>query len=62
LKTATLIVLLVPVLGAAIVGVPLALIWSINTLFTLDIDYTLKTWAAMLLVAALISAGPPKRS
>ena len=42
---------------AAIVLVPLALIWSVNTLFpSTAIDYTLATWAAMLLISATLSA------
>jgi hypothetical protein len=62
LKTATLIVLLVPVIVGAIVVVPLALIWALNTLFALGIAYTMKTWLAMLLLSAVFSAGSAKRS
>lgn len=36
--------------------VPLALIWSLNTLFMLSIGYTWETWAAMLLLSAVLSA------
>jgi hypothetical protein len=45
------IVLLLAVLVA--VG-PLAAIWSLNTLFGLSIAYTLKTWAAALVLAWVI--------
>lgn len=34
--------------------VPLVLIWSLNTLFGLGIGYSLSTWAAAFVLAALI--------
>ena len=37
---------------AAIVFGPWALVWALNTLFALTIPYTLKTWAAALLLSA----------
>lgn len=33
---------------------PLATIWALNTLFSLSIAYTLKTWAAALLLSAAV--------
>ena len=33
---------------------PLALIWSLNTLFSLGINYTLWTWLAMLVLSGSI--------
>lgn len=33
---------------------PLATIWALNTLFPLSIAYTLKTWAAALLLSAAV--------
>lgn len=51
-------------LGALFVGtivlVPLALIWSVNTLFATEIAYTFKTWAAAaVLYTVLYSAVKP---
>ena len=34
---------------------PLLLIWAINTLFGLGILYTLKTWAAALIVGCVLA-------
>ena len=41
----------------ALLAVPVALIWSFNTLFpVLEIPYTVDTWAAALLISAALSA------
>jgi len=34
---------------------PLALIWSLNTLFALGIAYTFKTWAAALILGGMLT-------
>lgn len=38
---------------ALVIG-PLAVIWSMNTLFGLDIGYTFWTWLAALLLSACV--------
>lgn len=48
----TFIALIVSVLA---IFVPLGLIWALNTLFQLGIAYTLKTWAAALILIILFS-------
>lgn len=35
--------------------VPFLYVWSINTLFNTNIDYTIETWAASLFLINLIS-------
>jgi len=44
-------------MAALIVGViwliPIATIWAVNTLFGLTIPYTLKTWAATLILTGI---------
>lgn len=39
---------------------PLALIWSLNTLFGLGIAYTFKTWGAALILGGMFNAGASK--
>ena len=34
---------------------PIVVIWSMNTLFNLDIDYNFNTWAAAAFLSSLIS-------
>lgn len=48
MNTVNIVIGLVVLLVAALVGVPLLLIWSLNTLFSLGIEYSLVNWAAML--------------
>lgn len=36
---------------------PLAVIWSMNTLFALDIPYTFWTWLATLILNAALMSG-----
>jgi len=40
---------------ALIIAGPLLLIWSLNTLFGLGIDYTIWTWLAAFILAAIVS-------
>ena len=47
MKTTTILIWLAFVIAAVTLG-PLATIWSINTLFTLTIPYTLETWGAVV--------------
>lgn len=49
------IILVVIAVIAALVFAPLALLWALNTLFALAIPYTIKTWAAALIVGGLFS-------
>jgi len=48
--TAIGIVTLVLLLLLVLIFVPLAFIWSVNILFGLAIPFTLKTWAAVILL------------
>jgi len=47
MKTTTLLIWIAFVIACIALG-PLATIWSINTLFTLTIPYTLETWGAVV--------------
>lgn len=51
-----LLAMLITVVVLAIIFIPLAFIWAINILFQLTIPYTLKTWAASLIISSLLSA------
>jgi hypothetical protein len=46
LKHLILFVLAITALAGLIIIVPLATIWSLNELFKMEIDFTLRTWAA----------------
>ena len=48
------IVLLLVLALAIVIGMPIALIWSLNTLFSLAIPYTLETWLAAFIIPAAI--------
>ena len=47
------------VIGIIVFG-PLATIWSLNTLFNLNIAYNLSTWAASFFITATFSANQIK--
>ena len=47
MKTTTKLIWIAFVIACIALG-PLATIWSINTLFTLTIPYTLETWGAVV--------------
>lgn len=46
---------------AAIIIIPFAGIWALNTLFALAIAYTWKTWLAALILILIISQSYPDR-
>jgi len=51
------VVMAVLLVSAILVFMPLAVIWSLNTLFTtLLIPYTLNTWAAVAVLGAALGA------
>lgn len=58
--TAVTIMLLL-ILFLVIFG-PLLVIWSLNTLFGLAIEYSLTTWAAVVILNAFISTAISARS
>jgi len=43
------------IIGTIVFG-PLATIWSLNTLFNLNIAYNFSTWAASLFITSIFSA------
>ena len=53
MSTAELILVLLIVLALVII-MPLAVIWSVNTLFGTAIAYTFKTWAASLILGGTV--------
>ena len=53
LKLVVLIVL-AALVTAVLIATPLAMIWSLNTLFSLGIEYTTWTWLAALFVIMVI--------
>lgn len=55
--TWTSIILLVVIALAIVIGMPIALIWALNTLFpVLAIPYTLETWLAAFIIPAAFKA------
>jgi hypothetical protein len=45
----------IAIVVALIVFGPLAIIWSVNTLFAAGIAYTFKTWLAALVLGSVVS-------
>ena len=41
--------------AAVVIFAPLGFVWSLNTLFHLDLDYTFETWAAALIFTGAVS-------
>jgi hypothetical protein len=39
-----------------LVSIPFAMIWSLNTLFSLGIEYTIWTWLAALFVITVVGS------
>lgn len=48
-------ILLVLLILAIVILLPLAIIWSMNTLFLLGIPYTIATWAATFVLTSIFS-------
>ena len=48
MNTVNVVIGLIVLLVAVLVGMPLMLIWSLNTSFATGIEYSLVNWAAML--------------
>ena len=46
---------------AILVLMPFCLIWSVNTLFLLDIPYTAQTWLAAFILGGMLSNNHVKR-
>lgn len=44
-----------------VIGLPLAAIWALNTLFATRIIFTFWTWLAMLIVLFIVSASSASR-
>jgi hypothetical protein len=49
-------ILLIVILIAVGIALPVSWIWAVNTLFSLSIPLTFKTWCASLLIGGLLSA------
>jgi hypothetical protein len=43
-------------LAVLVAVIPVALIWSLNTLFAIGIGYTIKTWFAALIITCMFGA------
>ena len=54
MDTATAILIIVGFIALIIMG-PIAAIWALNTVFSLSIAYTFKTWAAMLILELIMA-------
>lgn len=51
------IAIVLAIVLAIVIGAPIALIWSLNTLFpVLAIPYTLETWLAAFIIPGVIKA------
>jgi len=51
------LIFIIVIVALLIIFGPLAIIWSVNTLFpTASIDYTFDTWCAILLLGAFFRA------
>lgn len=37
-----------------VLALPLSIIWSLNTLFSLDIEYTVQTWLAAFFLGTIV--------
>jgi hypothetical protein len=55
-----MIIVFIMILLAALVGGPLLVIWSLNTLFGLGIAYNVWTWLAATVLGALVASGSSK--
>jgi hypothetical protein len=49
-------ILVMLVVIALIIGFPLAVIWSLNTLFALGIAYTWKTWLSVIILSLVVGS------
>ena len=52
-----LVILLILIL----VFFPLAVIWALNTLFSLGLDYSLSNWAAILILGSFFNGQVPRK-
>ena len=53
---------LIVLIGAVIIFGPLALIWSLNTLFpVVNIPYTIETWVAAAIIPSLFKVSISKK-
>lgn len=50
------VLFLVALIAVLVVLAPIAMIWSLNTLFALGIEYTIWTWLAALFIGSVLSA------
>ena len=48
------VVIVILIAAVLIIFGPLLAIWSVNTLFALEIAYTLKTWFAALMLSGIV--------
>lgn len=50
-------ILVIVLIGVILILVPLGVIWAVNTLFSLMIPFTFKTYIASLILSGLITSG-----
>jgi hypothetical protein len=54
-KDLMFILFVLAIVGTIFVFMPLAGIWSLNTLFSLSIPYTFDTWCAAFIITAVLN-------
>lgn len=62
MKTVVIWLVVVVVIAAIIIACPLIILWSLNTLFDLRLEYTVANWAAALFLGGLFMSPSPSRS
>lgn len=56
-KNVLYVLMLICLLIIVVVIGPIAAIWALNTLFSLNIDYNFQTWAAAAILSSILSGG-----
>lgn len=51
------ILIILAIAVALFIVTPLVIIWAVNTLFALGIEYTISTWAATVVLCAVFGSG-----
>lgn len=54
-------ILIIAVIGALLFFIPLGIVWAINYLLGFDIEYTWKSWIAVVLLSTLFGGSTVAR-